>query len=212
MLNTRAQLRNDPESAHLAALDGRQAMIWTAMPGIVTAVDFSDMTLSVQPAIKGSVTLENGDTSFVDLPLLIKVPIQFPMAGGFALTLPVQANDEVLVVFSSRCIDAWWQSGGVQKAMEARMHDLSDGFAIVGIKSVPNKLSNISTSEAQLRTNDGATYIALTADNKIKMVAANIEVTGNLIVTGNVTSGLINLATHTHTSAIPGNPTSPPLP
>lgn len=214
----RDQLLNDPEASFRAALDGRQAQIWTAMPGYVTAIDFSTMTVSVQPTIKGTVIDEDENEQPVNLPLLINVPIQFPMAGGFALTLPIAVNDECLVVFSSRCIDAWWQSGGIQKAMEARMHDLSDGFAIMGIKSVPNVLPNISTTEAQLRKTDGSTYLSITADNKIKMVApAGIEVTGNMTVLGLLKSGLttptlVGASTHTHTSASPGSQTTVPTP
>lgn len=202
--------------------------MWTALPGIVTEVNLVKMILSVQPSIQGQVTDESGAVVYVNLPLLINVPIQFPMAGGFAFTLPIKANDEVLVVFSSRCIDAWWQSGGIGKPMEARMHDLSDGFAIVGIKSQPKVLASISSTEAQLRTESGSTYVALTADGKIKLVGSivvtgNMSVTGNVLATGNVqAAGLvtalkdttpIQLATHTHSGVTVGTGTSgPPLP
>lgn len=200
-------------------MTGWQAGMWTSVPGIVKAVDFATMTLSVQPAIQGRIQNEDGTFSFVNLPLLIYVPIQWPMAGGFALTLPVAINDEVLVVFSSRCIDAWWQSGGIQKPMELRMHDISDGFAIVGIKSKPNVLVNISTTEAQLRNAAGTTYVALTADNKIKLVGpveatGNMKVTGNLEVTGTVTGGTATvptvLGTHTHSGVTTGGGSSGP--
>lgn len=56
----------------------------------------------------------------MDLPILPDVPVVFPGGGGFALTFPVAAGDECLVVFASRCIDAWWQSGGVGEPMEPR--------------------------------------------------------------------------------------------
>lgn len=214
----RNQLLNDAEAGMRAALDGRQANIWTAAPGIVIDVNMADNTLSVQVAIKAQVENPDGSIELVNIPPLVKVPIQWPKAGGFALTLPVKPDDEVLVIFASRCIDAWWQSGGIQRAMEARMHDLSDGFAIVGISSVPNALVNVSTTEAQLRTEDGSTYLSITADNKIKMVAsAGIEVTGNMTVLGMLKAGAsvpleVGLATHVHTSAAPGNPTSAPTP
>lgn len=214
----RNQLLNDAEAGMRAALDGRQANIWTAAPGIVIDVNMADNTLSVQVAIKAQVENPDGSIELVNIPPLVKVPIQWPKAGGFALTLPVKPDDEVLVIFASRCIDAWWQSGGIQRAMEARMHDLSDGFAIVGISSVPNALVNVSTTEAQLRTEDGSTYLSITADNKIKMVApSGIEVTGNMSVIGTLKAGAsipleVGLATHVHTSAAPGNPTSAPTP
>jgi hypothetical protein len=93
---------------------------------------------------------------------LVNVPVVFPGGGGFALTFPLKAGDEALVVFSSRCIDYWWVSGKISQQAELRMHSLSDGFAIVGPKSVPNVLSSIDTANVQLRSNDGLTTITLT--------------------------------------------------
>ncbi|WP_457849452.1 hypothetical protein, partial [Staphylococcus aureus] len=53
-----------------------------------------------------------------------------------------------------------------------RMHDLSDGFAILGFRSQPRALSNISTTSAQLRSDDGATFIDLNpGTGEIKVVA-----------------------------------------
>lgn len=219
----RAQLLNDNEEGLRLALDGRQACIWTACPGIVTAVDFATMTVSVQPAIKGSVEQEDGTVLSVNLPVLINVPIVFPSAGGFLITLPLAVDDEVLVVFASRCIDAWWQSGGIQLAMEARMHDLSDGFAIPGPRSQPNVVGSISSSGAQIRNDAGTTYVEIAADGKIKLVTpsevaitGNLKVSGTINAVGEVSSGVgvaeIKLTTHTHLSATPGNPTGPPLP
>lgn len=163
----RRQLLNDTEESTRLALDGRQAAIWTAMPCIITKVDLTKMTIEAQPAIQGLIEDENGEVQSVDLPLLVDVPIVFPSAGGFTITLPIAVDDEVLVVFASRCIDTWWQSGGVQGPAEMRMHDLSDGFAIPGPKSRPNKISSISSTDLQIRNDAGNTYLSIGADGKI---------------------------------------------
>lgn len=217
MAADRRSLINDSEEAMRLSLDGKQANMWTAIPCAVVSVDFSDMTLSAQPLIQGVVGHEDGTYENVNLPVLVKVPIIFPSAGGFTITLPIAAGDEVLVIFASRCIDAWWQQGGIQVPMESRMHDLSDGFAIPGPKSVPNVITGISSTGAQIRNNAGTTYVEIAADGKIKLVSpTGVEVEGNLSVSGTVIGGTatvpISLTTHTHTSASPGNPTSPPLP
>lgn len=195
----RLDLLNDSEEAFRSAFDGRQVRMWTALPGIVTAVDFSKMTCSVQPAIQASVVNEDGSSTRVNLPLLLDVPIVFPSAGGFTITFPLAINDEVLVIFSSRCIDAWWQSGGVQRAMEARMHDLSDGFAIPGPKSVPKVIGSISSTALQIRNNAGTSYIEMGADGKIKLVSsAEVEIPNGLKV------GSISFATHVHSGVTSG--------
>lgn len=170
----RDELLNDPETAMQTILDGRQAIIWTSMPGIVTSIDYSKMVCSVRPAIQGVVSLSNNQIQFVDLPLLINVPICYPKSNGFALTFPIVNGDEVLIMIASRCIDAWWQNGAFksgkaapQQPMELRMHDLSDGFAIPGPCSIPNVIPNISTTDMQLRNRAGTTYISIGANGKI---------------------------------------------
>ena len=80
----------------------------------------------------------------------------FPGGGGWSITFPVSKGDEALVVFASRCIDDWWQSGGVGIQPDLRMHDLSDGFAIIGPRSQPRKLNPaISTIAVDSRKHFG---------------------------------------------------------
>jgi len=153
----------------------------------------------------------------------------WPRAGGFALTFPIAAGDEVLVVFASRCIDSWWQSGGVGAPAEARMHDLSDGFAILAPTSQPKKLTGVSSTNVQLRDESGTTYVEITPDGKARVVAATqidveaptVNITGDLNVTGEMnlvgqltqsggtmSIGGIVFDTHKHTGVQPGSGTS----
>lgn len=156
-------------------LDGRQACLWTALPGIIESVDLSAMTCVVQAAIQAPINDENGDTTFVNLPLLLDVPIVFPSAGGFTITFPLAAGDEVLVVFGSRAIDAWWQSGGTQKPVESRMHDLSDAFAIPGPKSQANLVSGISSSKLQIRNDAGTVYLSVGTKFALKNAVTDLK-------------------------------------
>jgi len=151
----------DFQEAIRFALEGHQAKLRTAEPGIVESFDPDTVTCTVQPGIQAQVRAADGSTAWVSLPLLVDVPVCFPRGGGCTMTFPLSKGDEALVVFSARCIDAWWQSGGVQPQAELRMHDLSDGFAIPGPFSQATKISGISVNSAQLRSNDGATFIDL---------------------------------------------------
>jgi Phage protein Gp138 N-terminal domain len=197
----RRERLDDPEESLRMAMEGSQARLWTAMPCIVSSVDLIAQTLVVQPAIKGEVTNTDGTTSLVNMPVLVDVPIVWPRAGGFALTFPIAVNDEVLVVFASRCIDAWWQNGGVGAPAEVRMHDLSDGFAILAPTSQPKKLANVSAANVQLRDEAGTTFLEIAPGGKIKVTAVSeinliaplmklagaVEITGTLKQTGAVT-------------------------
>jgi phage baseplate assembly protein gpV len=96
--------------------------------------------------------------------------------------------------------------------MEARMHDLSDGFVIPGPWSQPNVPSDVSTTAAQLRSNDGNTFIELDPDAHTVTITApqgatinaDVTINGDLHVTGTITgdedvvTGSISLKDHVH--------------
>lgn len=182
----------DNTAALKTALAGWQRGIWTAMPGIILDFNAADCTASVQVSITSTLAVQDpktGKTSTKNQAItpLTKVPVIFPGGGGYSLTFPIAAGDEVLVVFASRCIDAWWQSGGVQGQIEQRAHDLSDGIAIAGLRSVPHVPGSISGNSVQLRSNDGSTYIEAASGGNINIVApGQVHITGNLLVTGNI--------------------------
>lgn len=161
---------------------------------------------------------------------LVDVPVIFPSAGGFALTFPLLAGDEVLVMFSARCIDGWWQNSGVQPQAEFRMHDLSDGFAIPGPKSLPKVIPNISTDSVQLRTLDGTAYVEIAAGGVINLVAPggvnivgtlnvsdavtlqdDLTVDGSVTIDDDATIDGVDIKTHTHSGVQTGSgDTGPP--
>jgi hypothetical protein len=200
---------NSLDEALNVALDGRQAQIWTAGPGIIQSFNADGITAVVQPAIKAQVRSPDGSMQWVALPLLLDCPVVFPRGGSCTLTFPVAENDECLVVFASRCIDAWWSAGGVQVQSEFRMHDLSDGFAIPGPYSQATKISNVSTTAAQLRSNDGEAYLQLNpTSHEIDIVtpgnwSATIGGATNINVTGNANISAANVAvTATGTASV----------
>lgn len=155
------------------------SMLRVSLPGIIESYDPIANTCTVQPALKGQTADELGNYTSAPLPLLVDVPVVFPRGGGCSITFPVKEGDECLVVFSDRCIDFWWQSGGVQEPVDPRQHDLSDAFAFVGPMSQPNVISNISTTTLQMRTDDGAAYIELDPNSH----AINLVAPGGVNVT-----------------------------
>ncbi|HHT0093256.1 TPA: Gp138 family membrane-puncturing spike protein [Raoultella planticola] len=169
-----------------------------SIPGIIQSFDPDAVTAVVQPAIKGVEHDESGAEVSVSLPLLVDVPVVFPRGGGCTLTFPVTAGDECLVIFADRCIDFWWQSGGIQEPVDGRMHDLSDAFCIVGPQSQAKKIGGISTTGAQLRTDDGSAFIEVAAGGDITATTAGsatinapeIVLNGNVTINGNLSQGM----------------------
>ncbi|MDF0491605.1 Gp138 family membrane-puncturing spike protein [Sphingomonas sp. H39-1-10] len=181
------QRLNDPTLAPMMEARKRQSQMWTALPGIIQSFDPAKMTAEIQPSIQGvEIDPQAGTTANKPLPLLVDCPVCFPGFGDAVLTFPIAQGDECLILFSSRCIDAWWQQGGVQPPMSYRMHSLSDGFCIPGGRSQPNVIPNISTGTAQLRSRDGETFIELDpAAKKVRIVAeGGIELVGPVSLGG----------------------------
>lgn len=154
------------------AVETAQSRIWTALPAIVQSVDFARQTITAQPAVQVTQTLQSGERQIVNLPLLVDVPICYPKCAGFALTLPIKSGDEVLIVFGARCIDSWWQNGGTQNApAEYRFCDLSDGFAVFAPTSQPKRLPAVSAENVQLRNTAGDVFLEITPAGQIHLQA-----------------------------------------
>lgn len=169
---TNNERQDSPELVLKAVADSLSTSLRVAMPGIIQSFDAGAVTATIQPAVKASVRQSDGSLSSVALPLLVDVPVVFPRGGGVTLTFPVAAGDECLVVFADRCIDYWWQNGGVQEPVDQRQHHLADAFALIGPQSQANKISGISTSGAQFRSDDGSTYLEINpTSQKMKIVA-----------------------------------------
>ncbi len=177
----RRERLDDLNVALLAAQRGNQAGIWTALPGIVESYDAAKRIVTVQFAIMAKVQSQDGTFTDATIPLSTEVPVCFPGGGGFVLTFPIKKGDEGICVFSARCIDAWWQQGGVQPQAEQRMHDLSDSMFIPGPMSQPQEITDVSADQVELRSFDGT--------KKLSTTATGWKMTGNLEVEGNISAG-----------------------
>lgn len=199
-----------------------------AIPCQVVSFDSSRQTVKVQVAILENLKL-NGVPTPVAIPPMEDVPVCLPRGGGMTLTFPIKPGDQCLVVFADMCIDAWYQSGGVNNnQMKRRRHNLSDGMAIFGVWDQTRVLTAYSTTATQLRTDDGVTLIDVTP-NLVTIKSVNIKLQGDVEVTGtlsvdgsasiantlavtnNFTCGTIHGRTfllHSHTGVTTGGGTS----
>lgn len=204
---TNNERQDSPELVLKAVADSVSTDLRVACPGIIQSFDAGAVTATIQPSVKVPVRQADGSVVSVALPLLVDVPVYFPRGGGVTLTFPITEGDECLVIFADRCIDYWWQNGGVQEPVDPRQHHLADAFALVGPQSQAQKISGISTSAAQLRTDDGAAFIeldpashAVTVTTPGKLTASaqggteinspEIVLNGNVTINGNLSQGM----------------------
>ena len=122
-------------------------------------------TVTVSIAQKQVVDIAtDGTVTLGDYPPLYKVPVHFARGGGFTITMPISKGDECLILFNDRQLDNWLTSGAGSPPSVGRIHDISDGIAIVGLFSNPTAIANILTDRVQIRKDDGSTFVEINND------------------------------------------------
>lgn len=176
MRNVNEIIGSDIESLRSMG-DNWRSVLRVASPGIIQSFDKEEQTVKVQLALRELINKEDLSQQWLDIPILLDVPIVIPRAGNYAITFPIKKDDECLVIFSDMCIDAWFSNGGIQNQIELRRHDLSDAFAILGPWSQPNKIENYSDEFLQIRNEKGNALIEM-KENEINLVADLINING----------------------------------
>jgi hypothetical protein len=195
-------------------IDRKQERIWTAMPMVVNTWNYpgnGQNTVHATPGIQAQQLQADGTYMSVPMPEIPDMPVHFMGGGGFFMTHPITQGDEGIGIFAGRCIDGWWQNGGVQPRPDygtTRQHSLSDGMFIPTRLSNKNILTGISKTSAQLRSIDGKSYIEMLPNGGgFNFVTAGgttkIDGSGNFTTTGEVTRGQatgdqVSLGRHTH--------------
>jgi hypothetical protein len=228
----------DEEETLRIVMRALQGQIWTAMPGVVAQYPGSGghkMTVDVQVTVNGSFRTQAGAFVSKEIPLLRDCPVCWQGGGGAIATFPIAEGDECLVVFAARNIDSWFKNGSAAPGAlwdppSGRMHDLSDGFALVGVRSMPNAF-DIDPANASLQSVDGTAYfklnpttksIAAVAPGGITLNGVTIDASGNIVMPADSTLsgdmddlliGGVSLANHVHSGVQTGGGDSgPPVP
>lgn len=205
---------DDPQGLLIEAIRGLLSSVWTCLPGSIVSFDPVTVTASVQIGVAAQQVTEDGNRTAVNFPVLTDVLVDFPRGGGCTFTFPIKAGDERLVFFACRAIDGWAQSGGIQPPNSDRRHSLADAFVRVGPMSQAKRISGISVSTAQLRSDDGSTYVELDPAGRVVNIVApggfncqapTANFSGLVTAAKDVTVGSISLKSHTHGKVQPGS-------
>lgn len=176
------------------AIEFALANLHTATIARVVAV--ASTTIDVQPVINRVV---NGES--IPLPVFTKVPPVFMQGGGSYTAHPIAVGDYCLLVFTERCFDRWYEGQDNRRPAEFRMHDYSDGLAIVGVNPRAGALTIPSVIQQTGDTNQDGNYTHqgnrtqvgdydLTGDYTQvgnMTIQGDVEITGDVQVNGNIT-------------------------
>ena len=154
----------------------------TATIAKVTAVQ--EKTISVQPVINRVV-----DGKSIQLPQFTKVPPLFMQGGGSYTAHPIAVGDYCLLILTERCFDRWYSGSDFQDPAEFRMHDYSDGIAIVGINPTAGALTipSVIQQTGDANADGDHTHQGDRTQTGNQTIIGDLHVDGNVTVTGNIT-------------------------
>jgi len=154
----------------------------TATIAKVTAVQ--EKTISVQPVINRVV-----DGKSITLPQFTKVPPLFMQGGGSYTAHPIAVGDYCLLILTERCFDRWYSGSDFQDPAEFRMHDYSDGIAIVGINPTAGALTipSVIQQTGDANADGDHTHQGDRTQTGNQTIIGDLHVDGNVTVTGNIT-------------------------
>lgn len=157
---------NDPSLKDLLDLLQKQIMLNLSCHHIGTVQSFDATKQTASATINYKKTRFTFDAStglydpvLVDYPILVDCPVIVLGGANAALTFPIKAGDECLVLFNDRDIDKWFQGGTGASVSTPRLHSFSDGLILVGLRSLPNVLTNYDSTRAVLR--NGSTLVGV---------------------------------------------------
>jgi len=150
--------------------------------------------------VKPIVNHEYKDSTVVEYPTILSVPVQFPSSSTSALTFPINQGDNVLLVFSQKGLDVF-KSGATSAhdPIDMRSFDKRDAIAIPCVnpfsKSIndPVKRTLTHNVDDMVMTHnigkDNECEVRLTSGGEVKVTGVHTKISDSLATEGGVVVG-----------------------
>lgn len=182
-------IANEPQLADLLELKKKEFLLSVNAHhiGTIESFDSTKQTATVSINYKKTYYRPNpitgaNEPQLVDYPLLVDCPVVCLGGGNARLTFPIAEGDECIVLFNDRDIDTWFRGNSSAGTATPRLHSISDGIALVGVRSLPHVLlgyddegSEWSLGDMKLTITDGDLVIETPGGTKITVNDGNIE-------------------------------------
>ena len=193
--------------------------IHTALPGTIVAFNPGSGTATVKPSGK----YITSDGKSLEYPQISEVPVAFPFCptAGVGVAFPVTKGDSCIVIVSEVELDEWRTGAESEGSLR---YDLTNAMCIPGLldggaglieKACKNNAVIVGAGDVEVMVSDagavltsGSTKMAI-SDAGVA-VSGNLKVSGNISSTGTVKAGEIDLKQHVHKSTAPGEDTGKP--
>jgi len=156
----------------------------------VESYSAAKQTCTCRPVVRASIKGGNS----VQYPSIANVPVRFPAGGGFSITWPLSAGDQVWLDFGDRSIDEWMNSSApkdIQARSKRRFH-ITDAVAYPGGRPGTKPLKRAGSTDLVIAQDDYDT--AINNDlGKADRFEIRIGPAGMGIGDGGTTNDLLNI-------------------
>jgi len=139
------------------------AKMFKVRVGRIEKFDASKGVADVQPLQQEIREIDGGEEVYT-IAVIPNVPVMCLGGGDYADTFPVQKGDECLLIICDRSIDLWYDKGDVQDPIDRRRHNITDAFALVGLRNSQRKLAEWPTDRREIGK-QGGPRVALKDDS-----------------------------------------------
>jgi len=154
--------------------------------GIINSFNPTNQTATIQLALKQVVAVApDGSRTIREHPLILECPVMTMFGGDSFINMPIAAGDNCIVLFNDREIDNWLYNGGLQTPTTARVHDISDAIAIVGIRHYQNSIAQFLANG--IRISFSANSRMDFTDDEINSIAGLFTHNGDVFIDGSLT-------------------------
>lgn len=113
----------------------------------------------------------------VDYAPIVEAPVVVLSGGDYAMTMPIKAGDECLVLFNDRDFGNWYAGSSSSAVPTPRLHAYTDAIILVGLRSKPKMIANYNANGIELRNKDGTRKVLIDDDKVVAQFNANTSVT-----------------------------------
>ena len=150
--------------------------------------------------VKPIVNHEYKDSTVVEYPIILSVPVQFPSSSTSALTFPINQGDNVLLVFSQKGLDVF-KSGATSAhdPIDMRSFDKRDAIAIPCVNPFSKSINNPDTRTLTHNVDDmvmthnigkdNECEVRLTSGGEVKITGVHTKISDSLATGGGVVVG-----------------------
>lgn len=169
---------NELQEALSASFQAQMNNVYTAIPCVVVSVAGASK-VNIQP----SVNQKMKDGGVKERPVILEVPISFPVSKGGGMTFPINPGDTGMAIFSMRSIEAWKSGDGYPSTpLNFAKMDKNDAMFIPGIQPQSTSVNDPSKHSFPHSTTDTVMFAGLGTTNEAEV---RLESSGNILIKTN---------------------------